>query len=405
MLRPPPFMGRGRLGMRNVIVLAIAQFFGAFSQVVTVLLAGLVGAALAPDPALATVPVAAAVIGIATATVPVGLALQRWGRRRVFLLGSLWACSGALLAAWALQSHDFVAYTAATFVVGSNLAVTAQYRFAAAEGVPPEAAGRAVTAVMLGTLGAAIFSPWLAVASSHLLGAEFTGSYLALAAVFLMNFASLTAYRDVPRDSRIASGSGLSLSHIARQPAFLVAASAAAVAYGVMALLMTATPISMHVHDGHSVSETTLVLQSHVIGMYAPSFVTGILVERMGVPAMMGGGLLANAACAALALSGQNVAHYWAALTLLGVGWNLLFVAATTLLTRTYRSSERFHAQALNDFLMFGTMAMTSFAAGPLLQHLGWRGVVAIALMLVAALALGLAGIGLRRRSRAAAGA
>ena len=158
--------------MRNVVVLAIAQFFGAFGQVATVLLAGLVGAALAPDPALATVPVAAAVIGIATATVPVGVALQRWGRRPVLLLGSLWACGGSLLAARALQSHDFMLYTAATFIVGSNLAFTAQYRFAAAEAVAPEAASRAVTQVMLGTLGAAIISPWLAVASRHWIGAS-----------------------------------------------------------------------------------------------------------------------------------------------------------------------------------------------------------------------------------------
>jgi MFS family permease len=384
-------------GRRNVIVLAIAQFFGAFGQVATVLLAGLIGAVLAPDPALATLPVTAAVLGIASATVPVGIALQRWGRRPVLLLGALWACSGALFAAWALQSHDFVTYTAATFVVGSNLAFTAQYRFAAAEAVPPEAAGRAVTQVMLGTLGAAIVSPWLAVASRDWIGAEFTGSYLALAAVFFLNFLSLTAYRDIARDGTAVSQPGRSLGSIARQPAFLVAVSAAAVAYGVMALLMTATPISMHVHDGHSVEETALVLQSHVIGMYGPSFVTGILVERLGAPAMLGAGLIANVACAALALTGQDVGHYWAALTLLGIGWNLLFVAATTLLTRTYRSSERFRAQTVNDFVMFGTMAATSLAAGPLMHHLGWRGVTTIALILLAGLAVGLMAMGLRR--------
>jgi MFS family permease len=382
--------------MRNVIVLALAQFFGAFGQVATVLLAGLVGAALAPDPALATVPVAAAVIGIAASTVPVGMALQRWGRRPVLLLGSLLACCGSLFAAWALQSHDFVAYSVATFVVGSNLAFTAQYRFAAAEAVPPEAASRAVTRVMLGTLGAAIVSPWLAVASRNWIGAEFTGSYLTLSAVFLLNAICLTAYRDAARDAK-AVGPRRSLGSIARQPAFLVAVSAAAVAYGVMSLLMTATPISMHTHHGHSVEETALVLQSHVIGMYGPSFITGILVERLGVPAMMAAGLIANAASAALARTGQDVRHYWAALTLLGVGWNLLFVAATTLLTRTYRSSERFRAQTINDFVMFATMAATSLAAGPLLHHLGWRGLTMIALILLAGLAVGLAGMGLRR--------
>ncbi len=386
--------------MRNVVVLTIAQFFGAFGQVATVLLAGLVGAALAPDPTLATLPVAMAVIGIATATVPVGVALQRWGRRPVLLLGSLWACGGALLAAWALQSRDFGLYSIATFVVGSNLAFTAQYRFAAAEAVAPEAASRAVTVVMLGTLGAALVSPWLAVTSRAWIGAEYTGSYLALAAVFLLNFAALTAYRDNTQHDMAASREpGRPLGLIVWQPAFLVAVSSAAIAYGVMALLMTATPISMHVHDGHTVEETALVLQSHVIGMYAPSFLTGMLVTRLGVPAMMGAGLMANAACAALALTGQDVGHYWAALTLLGIGWNLLFVAATTLLTRTYRSNERFRAQTINDFVMFGTMALTSLGAGPLMHLFGWRGVVMISLLLLTALALGgMTAAGLQRR-------
>lgn len=369
----------------TVVVLALAQFFGAFGQVATVLLAGLVGTVLAPDPALATVPVATAVIGVAAATVPVGLALQRWGRRRVLLAGSLLSAAGSLVAALALQRHDFALYCAATLVVGANLAFTAQYRFAAAEAVAPEHAGRAVTRVMLGTLGAAVVSPWLAVASRDWIGAEFTGSYLSLAGVFVLNFLVLLAYRDAARPS-VASGRSRPLGEILRQPPVVVAVAAAAVAYGVMALLMTATPISMHVHDGHSVEDTALVLQSHVIGMYAPSFVTGLLLARFGVPAILAAGIGANVLCAALALAGTGLAEYWSALTLLGVGWNLLFVGGTALLAGAYRPEERFRVQAANDFLMFGVMAAGSLGAGPLLALVGWRGLNEIALALLAAL-------------------
>jgi predicted MFS family arabinose efflux permease len=383
---------------RNVGVLALAQFFGAFGQVATVLLAGLIGTRLAPDPALATVPVGTAVIGIAAATIPVGLALHRWGRRPVLLGGTLSSAAGCLLAALALQSADFVLYATATFVIGANLAFTAQYRFAAAETVAPEDASRAVTRVMLGTLGAALVSPWLAVTSRNWIGAEFTGSYLAMAAVFLLNFVTLLAWRDEPHAPAPQARSRRSIAEIARQPAFVVAAGAAAVAYGVMALLMTATPISMHVHDGHDVEETALVLQSHVIGMYAPSFLTGMLVARLGVTAMLAAGIVANAACALVALSGHGVAQYWAALTLLGVGWNLLFVAATTLLTRAYRPEERFRVQTANDFLMFAVMAAASLGAGPFMAHVGWRGLNQIALGVVAALAAAL--VVARRQAR-----
>jgi MFS family permease len=256
---------------------------------------------------------------------------------------------------------------------------------------------------MLGTLGAALVSPWLAVAGRDWIGAEFTGSYLALAVIYLLNFAVLTAYREAPGTGAPSSGRSRPLGAIARQREFVVAASAAAFAYGIMALLMTATPISMHTHDGHSVEETAFVLQSHVIGMYAPSFVTGMLVSRFGVGAMIVTGICANAACALLGLAGREVLHYWAALTLLGFGWNLLFVAATTLLARSYQPAERFRVQTVNDFLMFGVMAGGALGAGPLLAVLGWRGLNEIALALLALLALTLARAG-RGALRAGAG-
>lgn len=386
--------------MHTVRILALAQFFGAFGQVATVLLAGLVGTALAPDPALATLPVGTAVIGVAAATLPVGTALARWGRRPVLLAGAATSMAGSLLGAWALALHDFALYCVATLVVGANLAFTAQYRFAAAEAVPAADAGRAVTRVMLGTLAAAVVSPWLVVASRRWAGAEYAGSYLVLAGVFALNFLALLPYRDTAPASAPAGG-GRPLGVILRQPPVRVAMAAAAIAYGVMALLMTATPISMHVYHGHSVEDTAFVLQSHVIGMYAPSFVTGALVARFGVTALLGAGVGANALCAVIALADEGLAGYWSSLTLLGVGWNLLFVAATALLAANYRPDERFRVQAANDFAMFGTMAVASVGAGPLLTVMGWRGLNVLALVLLGLLlALVVAG---RRPARTAA--
>ncbi len=374
--------------MRNVVVLAIAQFFGAFGQVATVLLAGLVGTMLAPTEALATVPVGTAVIGVAVATLPVGLAMQRWGRRPVLLGGAVLCAAGCLFAAYALEVGSFPLYCVATLIVGTALAFIAQYRFAAADSVGPAQAGQAITWVMLGTLGAAIVSPWLMVATRSITAAPFAGSYLTLCLTFLLSGAALLAYREIA-PLPAANVAGRPLSQIRRESAeFVVAVAAAALAYGVMALLMTATPISMHMHHGHSIEDTAFVLQSHVIGMYAPAFFTGILVGRLGTLRVMVIGLVANAACAGLALAGEEFWNYWVALTLLGLGWNLLFVAATTQLTRTYRPEERYRVQTANDFLMFGVMAVASLGAGPLLAVIGWRGLNLLALGLLAVLAL-----------------
>jgi MFS family permease len=372
----------------NVVVLALAQFFGAFGQVATVLLAGLVGTSLAPDAALATVPVGTAVMGVAAATLPVGLALRRWGRQRALLGGAGLAAAGCLLAAFALQRHDFLTYCLATFVVGTNLAFTAQYRFAAADGVAPDRAGRAIAWVMLGTLGAAVVSPWLMVATRQLGDAEFMGSYLTLALAFLANAAVLAAYRESAGVTALPASGGRPLREILALPTALLAVAAAALAYGVMSLLMTATPVSMHLHHGYSVADTALVLQSHVIGMYAPAFFTGLLATRWGPARILIAGLLVNAACAALALSGTALLNYWLALTLLGVGWNMLFVAATALLTRAYHPEERYRVQSANDFAMFGVMAVASLGAGPLLEIIGWRGLNVLALALLAVLAV-----------------
>lgn len=367
--------------MHNVLILGIAQFFGAFGQVTLVVLAGIIGAILAPDPKLATLPAASAVLGVAMATVPAALAMSRFGRRRVFTSGCLMASTGALCAAAAIAMGNFWMFCGSTVLVGANLAFTAQYRFAAAESVPPELVSRAVARVMLGTLAAAAIAPQLVIAARHLIGAEYVACFILLSFSYLAAAVTLGRLHDSGGNSNSIAGTARPLPEIARQPEFLLAVMAAAVGYGVMALIMTATPVSMHVNDGHSVEGTAAVIQGHVLAMYLPSLISGVLVARIGIRRMILGGALLEVACVALALQGQGVVHYAAAMIALGVGWNLLFVAGTTLLTYAYRPAERFKVQALNEFLMFGVMASASLLAGVLVSAFGWRVLNILALL------------------------
>ena len=232
---------------------------------------------------------------------------------------------------------------------------------------------RAVAWIMLGTVAAAAVAPRLVVAVRFLSGVEYVASFLLLAGVYSLSAVALLRLREPTPTGLQDDTPARPLREIAAQPAFRIAVLAAAVGYGVMALIMTATPLSMHVDEGHSVEITALVIQGHVLAMYLPSLVSGWLVARLGVMRMLGLGALCEAACVLFALSGRDVMHYASAMIALGVGWNLLFVAGTTLLTRSYRPSERFRVQACNEFVMFGVMAAASLLAGVLINSVGWQ--------------------------------
>jgi len=367
--------------MRNVVILGIAQFFAAIGQVTVVALGGLIGAALAPDPRLATLPVTCAVLGVALATLPAALAMPRFGRQRVFISGALLVACGAVAAAGAVALQSFTGYCIASVILGANLAFTAQYRFAAAESVGPELVSRVIAWVMLGTIVAASFGPRLVVSVRDWAGTEYVASFLLIACTYSLAAVTLLLFRNPSLVQHPTDEPARPLRVIARQPAFLMAVSGAAIGYGIMALIMTATPLSMHVTDGHSVEATTGVIQGHFLAMYAPSLFSGWLVARLGVVRMLVLGALLEAACVGLAISGRDVMHYAWAMISLGIGWNLLFVASTTLLTRTYRPAERFRVQACNDFCMFGVMAMASLLAGVLINTTGWETMNLLALL------------------------
>jgi MFS family permease len=382
----------------NVTALAVCQAIMMTCNSLVIATAALVGYALAEDKARATLPVALMFLGSMVTTVPASHLMQRIGRRAGFRLAAVVGASGAALAASGILTHDFVRFCAGIVLVGCFNGFGLYYRFAAAESADDTFRSRAISLVLGGGVVAAFAGPNLAVWSQHFVqGYPFAGSYAILVALYIATFIVVGWVRvPVP----VVSGGGRPLREIARQPAFMVAVVTAMIAYGVMSLVMTATPLAMQSH-AHTFGDTSLVIQWHVFAMYAPAFVTGQLIARLGIrPVMLWGSLLAMG-CVAVNLAGTAVPFFWVALVLLGVGWNFMFVGATTLLTETYTETERAKAQAFNDLLVLATVIAASLSSGALEFHLGWR---AVNLGVLPMLGVGvLLVIRLRRRTVAAA--
>lgn len=361
------------LTARNVPLLSLSQALAFSGGPIVVLLGGILGSELAPSPMLATLPVSIQVVGLAVTTVPAALLMRRTGRRRGFQIGALGGLLAALLAAAAVHRADFFLLCLATLLIGAASAFVQQYRFAAAESVPDEKSGQAVSWVLVGGIAAGFLGPEIANrARDWLPWGAFSGSFVALALIYALVFLLMFGLRDVSPANSAVPGAERPLRQVARQPLFIVAVLTGSVGYGVMSFIMTATPLHMHGSSGFSLADTTFVIQSHIIAMFLPSLFSGLLIEKLGLLRVMAAGLAALLVCVVLAVIGQQLLEYWAALVLLGIGWNFLFVGATVLLTRTYFPSERFKAQALNDFIIFGVQAFTSLSAGTVLFMSSW---------------------------------
>jgi MFS family permease len=376
---------------RNVWLLAGCQALMLSANSLLLVTSPLVGARLAVDPSLATLPLAVQYFATMLTTFPASFLMKRIGRRRGFLVGSLSGLSAAGLAAYAIVHGSYTLFVAAAALFGAHNGFGTFYRFAATDTAPPDYRGTAISYVTAGGVVAAFVGPNLANWTSGWLGsAEFAGSFLALLGIYTTSLIAVL-FIDIPRPTESARTAVVRpLGQIARQGTFVVAVLAAALGYGIMNLVMVATPLAMHEHH-HPFADTAFVIQWHVFGMFAPSFVTGHLIRRFGVLNILIAGALLTTACVAINLLGTEVAHFWAALFLLGVGWNFLFVGGTTLLTETYREEEKAKTQALNDFLVFTSISLTSFTSGALHHSFGWQvvniGVVPlIALILVAVL-------------------
>jgi fucose permease len=359
---------------RNVLILGAAQAIGLAAAPLVILVGGLVASTLAPTASLTTLPIATLIIGVATNSVPAALLMKHVGRRAGSVTGALLGVGAALLAAWAVSAASFVAFCAATLLIGAHLAFVQQYRFAAVESVPAASAGRAVSYVLLGGVVAGLLGPEVANATRGMLSAEYAGSFVALALLCGVLAVLLLALRDVrPASSPAESEGARSLRALLASRDVAVAVAAGVVAFGVMSFIMTATPISMHMLDGHSVAATARVIQSHAVAMYLPSLFTGAIIARLGVRRVMAAGAIAMLGCVGVAIASRTLLAYWTALVLLGIGWNFLFVGGTVLLAASYRAAERFKAQATNDFLMFGVQAAAALSAGAVLDLAGWR--------------------------------
>lgn len=360
--------------MDRVLLLACAQALTATGFTVLVLLGGIVAADIAPRATLATLPVSLAVVAVALTTAPAALLMQRTGRRNGFMLGAALGGAAALLASLAVARASFPLLCAAGMLFGSSMAFSQQYRFAAAECVAEHQAGRAVSWILLGNLGAALIGPPLALLARHWLpAAEYAGSFAVLAALYLLAAALLTRLQLAPPVPASAQAAARPARELVREQPLRVAVLAGVTAFAAMTFVMTAAPISMHVHHHHSVAATSWVIQSHVMAMFLPSLFTGSLVARFGERAMMQWGTVLLAACAGASVLGQSVMHYWLGLVLLGVGWNLLFVSGTTLLARQFRGADRHRAQALNEVTVFGTQACVSLLAGVAAHAMSWQ--------------------------------
>ena len=357
---------------RHLWLLTICQGLFLTNNVAFIAINGLVGLALAPQAWMATFPVMGYVVGGALSTGWVARTQRRFGRRTSFQIGLAVAFASALACAAAVLVHAFWLLCAATVVAGYYNANATLYRFAAAELAAPEWREKAVSLVMAGGLIGAVAGPNLAAVTRQWFGAPFAGAYVALAGVAVLAAALMYFIRFPAPPAPVAGKGGRPLAEIARQPVFIVAAMAGALGFGVMNLLMAATPLAMQV-CGLPFEDTALVLEWHVIGMFAPGFFTGHLIRRFGALPVMAVGLVLNFGCIAVALSGVDLHRFLIALFLLGVGWNFLFTGSTTLSLSAYNAEEKDRAQGALNFCIFATLAVSSLASGVLVTTQGWQ--------------------------------
>jgi predicted MFS family arabinose efflux permease len=391
-----------RLAKRNALVLAVTQALAGGNNSVLVATAGIVGIMLAPDKGLATLPISFLALGTWAGTLPVGVLARRLGRRTALQIGTVSGVLTGLICCVAVLQGSFLLFNIGAVFSGFYASAHQSYRFAAADTASEAFRPKAISWVLLGGVLAGIVGPQLVIATKelwppYLFAATYIGqSALALIAACVLMFLSIP--KPPPRSE---VGDGRPLAEIAKEPRFIVAVVCGVASYSMMNLVMTSAPLAM-VMCNHSITDATLGLQWHVLGMYLPSFITGSLIARFGVERITALGLAVIIVAAAIGIAGISLWHFWSALALLGVGWNFAFIGATTMVTACHRPNERNKVQAFNDFLVFGSMAIGSFSSGMLLANFGWATVNEVVFPVVLAAGALLAWGALRNRARTA---
>ena len=388
-----------RLARRNALVLAIAQALAGGNNTVLVATAAIVGTMLAPDKGLATLPISIFVLGIWMGTLPMGMLARRLGRRNALQIGTGCGVLTGLICCVAVLQGSFFLFNVGAVFSGFYASAHQSYRFAAADTASDEFRPKAISWVLFGGILAGVVGAQLVIATQtlwppYLFAATYIGqSALALVAGGVLMFVNIP--KPPPRS---LVGDGRPLSEIAREPRFIVAVACGVAAYSMMNLVMTSAPLAM-VMCNHSITDATLGLQWHVLGMYAPSFITGALITRFGLERITGLGFALIIVAAGIGIAGISLWHFWIGLALLGVGWNFAFIGATTMVTHCHRPNERNKVQAFNDFLVFGSMAIGSFSSGQLLASFGWATVNEVVFPVVLAASALLLWSALRRRA------
>lgn len=391
-----------REARRNALLFATAQAIGGGIPPINVALGGLTGAyLLGPDKSLATLPVSTYLVGVALGAIPAAMLMQRVGRRLGFIIGTFIGILGGILGGTSVVLGSFVGLSVSMAVAGFSISFVQQYRFAAADQGSPAFRAKAISWVLAGGVVAAIIGPQTAIFARDLLapipfaGAYYAMSLLALGNMIVLLFLSGAATR--PPKASGPAAEGRSLGEIVTQPRFVVALLCSIGSYALMSLLMTAAPLAM-VSFGHSHESAALGIQWHVLAMFVPSFFTGHLIARFGQELIIAAGFVLLTVCAAIALAGVDIMHFWLALILLGVGWNFGFIGSTAMLTRTYRPEEKGKVQGLNDFLLFGAVAAASLLSGWLFAVLSWNWINVVAFPMIAVCLLALGAVALRDR-------
>ena len=361
-----------RRDWRNVAVLATCQMFYNSGRSLLVATSPLIAYQIAPDKSLSTVPIFLAVVGTAAASIPASLLMRRIGRGPGFAAGSALGVAGGIACVWGIETAGFFMFCLGALLFGFFSGFAQLYRFAAADVASDDFKSRAISLVLTGGLVAAFVGPELAkLGETMVADRPFMASYMFLIGLTIMSGLVVMAV-DIPKLSKEeAKDSGRPIGQIMRQPVFIVATLCATVGQAVMNLLMTSTPLAMH-HAHHAFSSTALVIEWHIFFMYAPGFVTGSIIKRLGVTRVIAMGIGLQAVCVFIALLGEEVLNFWAAMALLGLGWNFAFTASTNLLTEAHRPAEQAKTQAATNFIIFSVVAMGALSSGALMDAFGW---------------------------------
>ena len=380
------------MNSRNLIILFFCQLISSTGQLVVVTLGGIIGSTLTDNQSIATLPVSLMVVVTALSAIPATVLMRKIGRKYGSSIASISASLAILIAVYALHTHSFYLFVISAAMFGINTAFSQQYRYAAAESVDQKFTGRAISLILLGAIGGAMLGPELVTRGQFLIeGIQYGGTLISVSILFVLQSMLLILLGPFRmKDDEATNKLTRPLMDIVKQRTFIMAMCGATVAYGSMTFIMTATPLSMHIIDGFSIEETANVIRSHVLAMYIPSLVSGFLIERFGLNKVMACGVIGLLGASIAGLTGQTIFTYWLALVLLGIGWNFLYVGGTTMLTYTYEPNERFKAQGINEFCVFGMSALGSLLAGTIMYLYGWYTLVLIPIPLLIMVAVGL---------------